>query len=333
MTEGSQAAPPGRRRVRFRDDGLIGFLFAVPHLILFGIFLLGPVAYGLYISLHQWHILAKTHPFVGISNYIAALSDDIFWLALRNTVYFVVLVVPAGNAVSLLMALGLSRVRRAATFYKVAFYIPVVISIAVVAVLWRWLYNTEIGLFNLYLSTAVGWLRAHGVPLPPFQPLPWLSDPSWVMPSIAIMSIWWGAGGNMILYLAGLSDIPHDYYEAATIDGAGAWQQFWHITWPLLRPTTLFCLVFSVLGSFQIFGQTYVLFAPTSGQARSGLTLALYMYQEGFDQFQIGYGAAIAYLLFGIVLILTAIQFRLLSSRDELPVKPRARFVFRKEGR
>jgi multiple sugar transport system permease protein len=256
---------------------------------------------------------------VGLSNYQAALYDDIFWIALRNTIYFVVLVVPAGNLVSLLLALGLARVKLLNTFYKVAYYLPVIISIAVVAVLWRWLYNTQIGLLNLYLSATVNGLRGMGLPLPPFEPIPWLSDPSWVMPSIAIMSIWWGAGGNMMLYLAGISNIADDYYEAATIDGANSWQQFWAITWPLLRPTTLFCLVFSVLGAFQIFGQTYVLYAPGSGPARSGLTLALYMYQQGFKQSEIGYGTAIAYLLFAIVLVLTAIQFRLLSSRDEAP--------------
>jgi multiple sugar transport system permease protein len=182
-------------------------------------------------------------------------------------------------------------------------------------VLWRWLYNTEIGLLNLYLRQAVEALRGLGLPLPAYEPIPWLSNPAWVMPSIAVMSIWWHAGGNMLLYLAGIHNIPDDYYEAATLDGASGWQRFWSITWPLLRPTTLFCLVFSVLGAFQIFGQTYVLFAPGSGPARSGLTLALYMYQQGFSQYQMGYGAAVAYLLFAIVLVLTIVQFRLFRSQ------------------
>ena len=135
------------------------------------------------------------------------------------------------------------------------------------------------------------------------------------MPSIALMSIWWGARGNMILYLAGINNIPPDYFEAATIDGANVWQRFRWITWPLLRPTTLFCLVFSVLGAFQIFGQSYVLYGGRSGPGRAGLTLALYMYQQGFSQYEIGYGAAVAYLLFAIVLIFTALQFRLLSDK------------------
>jgi multiple sugar transport system permease protein len=321
MIKGVESSPKKTSSAR-QSNGLTGFLFALPHLVLFATFVLAPVLYGLYISSFRWHILAKSHPFVGLENYRAALSDDIFWIALRNTVYFVVLVVPLGNVVSLLLALGLSRVRRLGTFYKIAFYLPVVISIAVVVVLWRWIYNTEIGLLNLYLGSVVGGLRNMGLPLPPFEPLPWLSNPSWVMPSLAILTVWWTAGGNMVLYLAGLSNIGDDYYEAAAIDGANTWQRFWAITWPLLRPTTLFCLVFSVLGAFQVFGQSYVMFTainggPVSGPARSGLTLALYMYLQGFRQYEIGYGAAIAYLLFFIVLLLTIVQFRLLAGRDE----------------
>jgi multiple sugar transport system permease protein len=313
----SVTSPAVQTRVlRRRDDGWSGWLFALPHLILFAIFLLLPTLFGFYISLHHWHVLGKTHLFIGFSNYKAALFDDIFWMALRNTVYFVILVVPLGNLVSLCLALGLSNVKALATFYKVAFYLPVIISIAVVAVLWQWLYNTQVGLLNLYFAGVVHGLRNWGLPLPPFQPIPWLSDPRLVMPSIALMTIWWGAGGNMILYLAGINNIPPDYYEAATIDGANSWQRFWSITWPLLKPTTLFCLVFSVLGAFQIFGQSYVLYGGGSGPGRAGLTLVLYMYQQGFDQFEIGYGTAVAYLLFLIVLILTAIQFRLLSNRE-----------------
>ncbi len=304
-----------KRRAQQRRNGTVtGLLFAAPQLLLFILFILIPAAYGFYLSLHRWHVLAPTHPFVGLANYRAALEDDIFWLALRNTAYFVLLVVPAGNLVSLLLALGLASVRRFATGYKVAVYVPVVISIAVVAVLWQWLYNTEIGLLNLYLGAAVRALRAWGAPLPPFTPIPWLASPELVMPAIALMTIWWSAGGNMLLYLAGILQIPADYYEAATLDGANALQRFWSVTWPLLRPTTLFCLVFSVLGSFQVFGQSYVLFAPGSGPARSGLTLALYMYLQGFNQHELGYGTAVAYLLFALAVLFTAVQFYLFRS-------------------
>ncbi|HEX5322625.1 MAG TPA: sugar ABC transporter permease [Capsulimonadaceae bacterium] len=304
-----------KKAARLRDDGAAGWLFALPHLILFAIFLLGPTLYGFYISLHRWPVLAKAHPFIGFANYQAALSDDIFWIAFRNTVYFVILAVPLGNAVSLLLAVGLSKVRGVlSTFYKVSFYVPVVISVAVVAILWQWMYDTEVGILNFYIGHVVTGLRHMGMPLPPFQPIPWIADPKWTMPSIAVMSIWWGAGGNMIIYLAGINNIPDDYYEAATIDGANGWQQFQAITWPLLRPTTLFCLVLSVLGAFQIFGQSYVLFGGDGGgPGRSALTLALYMYQQAFSEYEMGYGAAVAYLLFAIGLFFTILQFKLLS--------------------
>jgi len=315
-----QTAPVHRTRRR-SSDGLTGWLFALPHLSLFVTFLLLPVAYGFWISLHRWHVLAQEHPFVGLGNYQAALADDIFRLALFNTLYFVVLVVPTGNLVSLLFALGLSNVKRFVPFYRAAYYLPAVVSIAVVAVLWRWLYNTEVGLLNAYLGAVInGFLRGTlglSSVLPAFRPLPWLANPSWVIPSLALMTVWWTAGGNMILYLAGLGAIPDDYYEAAKIDGAGAWSRFWHVTWPLLKPTVLFCVVISVLGSFQVFGQSYVLFSPGSGPARSGLTLALYMYQQGFNQYEIGYAAAIGYLLFALVLVLTVVQFRLFGREKE----------------
>jgi len=287
--------------------------------VLWSVFLVGPVFYGFYISMHRWHVLQPHHPFLGVENYRAVLADDIFWQAFLNTAYFVILVVPLGNLASLLLALGLASTRRLGTFYKVVYYLPVVISIAVVAVIWRWLYNTDIGLLNLYAKSAVEFFRRWGLWHGRWEPVPWLSRPAWVMPSVAAMSIWWGAGGNMVLYLAGINNIPDDYFEAATIDGANPWQRFWAITWPLLRPTTLFCLVFSVLGAFQIFGQTYVLFDGGSGPHRAGLTLALYMYQQGFSQYEMGYGAAVAYLLFAILLVLTAVQFRLLSGQSEAP--------------
>lgn len=310
--------PAARRRQRADNTGL---LFALPHLILFTIFLLGPVVYGFYISLFRWHILARAHPFVGLANYGAALQDDIFWKALANTGYFVLLIVPLGNLVSLGLALGLASVKKGQTFYRAAFYLPTIISIAVVAVLWRWLYNTQVGILNLYAKAVSDTLRGTlHLPVPAFEPIPWLSNPGYVIPAIVLLSVWWGAGGNMILYLAGLQNIGDDYYEAATLDGANGPQKFRYITWPLLLPTTLFCLVISVLGSFQIFGQSYVLFAPGSGPARSGLTLALYMYQQGFSQYEIGYGASIAYLLFLVVLLFTAAQFVLFrrASKGEI---------------
>ena len=304
------AAAP-RARKSLTDDPVSGILFALPHLVLFAVFLLFPVLFGFYISLHRWHVLAATHPFVGLANYRDALGDDIFWIAARNTAYFALLIVPASNIVSLLLALGIHNVRRGVAAYRALFYLPSVMAISVVAVLWQWLFNAQAGLLNAGLASIVNGLRGTGLPLAPFAPVPWLSDPRMVMPSVVLMTVWWTAGGNMLLYLAGLAGIPETYYEAARIDGARPADMFWRITLPLLAPTLRFCAVISVLGAFQIFGQSYVLFAPGSGPARAGLTLALYMYQQGFNQYQIGYGAAIAYLLFALVLIVTFVGGRL----------------------
>jgi multiple sugar transport system permease protein len=294
-----------------------GPLFAAPQFILFIIFLLIPTFYGFYISMFQWHILVKHHTFIGLQNYTAVLHDDIFWIALRNTVYYVILSVPLGNLVSLLLAVGISQAKKLTTVYKVCFYLPTIISVAVVCVLWSWMYNSDMGIFNNYLKVFHDELKSIGIPLAAFQPIPWLSDVKLIMPSITIMSVWWGAGANMILYLAGLNNIPKSLYEAAVIDGANSWQKFWSVTWPLLKPTTLFCLVLSVLGAFQIFAQSYILFQGDSGTGRAGLTLALYMFQQGFGQFQMGYGTAIAYLIFLIVLVLTLIEFKVLGRKEE----------------
>jgi len=193
----------------------------------------------------------------------------------------------------------------------------VVVSIAVVTVLWQWLYDTQAGLINLVIQSWCTDLNRLGFHLPSFSGFPWLSDPHWIMPSLAIMSLWWGAGGNMIIYLAGLNNIPADYYEAAKIDGANSWQSFRAITWPLLRPTTLFCVIFSVIGAFQIFGQSYVLFGDGGGPGRAAMTLAVYMYQQGFSEFEIGYGNAVAYLLFLILMVVAAVQFGVLSRRED----------------
>lgn len=278
-----------------KNQGLAASLFLLPYGTLFLIFVLGPLLYGFWISLHNWHILSKDVPFVGFNNYAVALGDDLFRLAIVRTAYFVVLTVPLGNAVSLLMAIGLNQNYRGTTFYKVAFYMPVVLSIAVTAILWRWLYSSESGLLNYYLGTKVQWL----------------GSPNWAMPSIALMSIWWGAGGNMLVYLAALKSVPKEQLEAASLDGAAPWRRFWAVSWPSILPATLFCLVMSVIASSQVFGQTFIL--TNGGPADSTLTVVLYMYRQGFGMYQLGYASAVAYLLFLMVLVLSIGQFRLMA--------------------
>lgn len=278
-------------------EGIGAWLFLAPFLILFATFVIAPVFYGFWISLHNWHILSKHVPFIGLRNYASALNDELFRISLVRTGYFVLMVVPAGNILSILLAIALNQKYRGTTIYKICFYLPVLLSVTVVALVWRWMYSHDYGLINHYFGTDVRWLE----------------DPRSAMPALALMSIWWGAGANMLIYLAGLRSVPKEIHEAAELDGAGPWQRFWHTTWPWIRPVTLFCLVISVIGASQVFGQSYIL---TQGNpAYSTLTVILYMYQQGFGQYQLGYASAVAYLLFFMVSLLTVLQFKLLAPR------------------
>lgn len=276
-------------------QGVAAALFLAPFGVLFLTFTLGPLLYGFWISLHNWHILSREVPFVGLNNYRVALSDDLFVHALGRTLWFVILTVPAGNLVSLLMAVGLNQNYRGTTLFKVCFYLPVVLSISVVAILWRWLFSSESGLLNYYLGTQTQWL----------------GSPTWAMPSLALMSIWWGAGGNMLVYLAALKAVPKEQLEAASLDGAGSLRRFWSVSWPAIRPATLFCLVMSIIAASQMFGQAFIL--TNGGPADATLTVVLYMYRQGFGMYQLGYASAVAYLLFALVLVVSAIQFRLMA--------------------
>lgn len=299
-----------------RNQGLSAALFLLPYATLFAVFVLAPAVYGFWVSLHKWHILSPSAPFVGFGNYRQVLQDDLFRIAFLRTAYFVLMVVPIGNALSLLLAVGLAQDYKGTTLYKVAFYLPVVTSVAVVALLWRWLLSAEFGLINYYIGKGAEMVNSLGprVISAHAASLPWLNSPALAMPAIAMLSIWWGAGGNMLIYLAGLKAVPRELLEAASIDGATPWQRFWRVTWPLLRPTVLFCLVMSVIASSQVFEQTFIL--TGGGPYYSTLTVVLYMYQQGFGLYQLGYACAVAYVLFVAVLAFTLLQFRLLAVRQ-----------------
>lgn len=277
-----------------RSDAVAAAGFLAPFFILFTIFTIVPVLYGFWMSLHNWHILAKSPVFIGLSNYSVVFQDDRFWQALKQTAYFVALVVPIGNLFSLFLAVGLNQKYRGETFYRVLFYLPVITSIAVLAVMWRWLYSSDNGLINHVLGRQIRWL----------------DDVNLVMPALALMTIWWGAGGNMLVYLAALKAVPAEILEAASLDGSTSIHRFFRISLPTIRPAILFCVVLSVIASFQVFGQSYIL--TNGGPADRSLTVALYMYQMGFGQYQLGYASAVAYVLFAVVLAFTLVQFGVL---------------------
>ncbi len=287
-----------------REDFWTGLLCLSPTLIIVAVFTLFPVLFSFYLSFHRWSILKPEKPFVGLDNYIRMFSTAEFWQALQNTVVYTVGVVGLETPLALLLALALSRKLRGLTFYRTAYFMPAVTSTIAIAVVWTWLYNPQYGLFNDFL-------RLLGLPEPG-----WLVDPVWALPAIIIMSIWKNVGYHMVIFVAGLQAIPDVYYEAASIDGANAWKRFWHITWPLLIPTTGFVLITNVIFSFQVFGPVYVM--TRGGPMRSTTVIVYYLYQRAFEFREMGYASAVAWVLFLIILILTVIQFRYTRKGVEL---------------
>jgi ABC-type sugar transport system permease subunit len=273
----------------------------LPYLVLFAGFVILPLGFGLGLSFLRWEMLSPQAPkLVGLSNYGEALGDEYFWMALRATGLFVVLTVPVKVVFALAAALGLAALRRRQALYRAAYFLPIMINVSVAGILWRWFYNTEFGLFNACL----GWAGAR---------VPWLSDPRLAMPSVVLMTLWWTVGGPAVILLAGIKQIPDHYYEAAALDGASGWKRFLHITLPLLRPVLLFVMVMNIIGAFQVFGQTFVL--TRGGPELTTRVLVQYIYETAFNHYRMGYGAAMSWLLFLVIAVFAAIQFRVLRER------------------
>ncbi|KWX74436.1 sugar ABC transporter permease [Paenibacillus riograndensis] len=278
-----------------RQRTLAGYLFISPQLIGLLVFSLFPVVYALVLSFMNWDGFgART--FVGVSNFVSQFHNPDFWIAMRNTVYYMILVIPASISLSLLLAVGLNKVS-GKELYRVFYFMPVVTSSVSIGVIWMWILNGDFGILNQLLSHI-------GINGPD-----WLTDTNWVIPSIAMLSIWWGLGNNMVIFLAGLQGISRSYYEAAEIDGASRFKQFLNITLPLLSPTTFFIAIMTVIGSFQVFDQAFVM--TNGGPAKASYTLVYHIYQQGFIDFKMGQSAASAMILFVIILIFTLIQFKM----------------------
>ncbi len=276
-----------------------GYLFLAPYLVLFSVFVILPLLYGLALSFFEWEMLSPAPPrFAGLANYREALSSEYFWKALWATFRFVLMAVPATVALALLASLGIHAVSGSRqTLYRATYFLPTLVSISVAGILWRWFFSSEFGLFNSLLA-------------PLGISVPWLSSTSWAMVSIVIMTLWWTVGGPMVVLLAGLHQIPRQYYEAAEIDGANAFQRLVHITLPQLRPVLLFVSVMSVIGGFQVFGQTFMI--TRGGPEFSTRVLVQYIYETAFTHYRMGYGAAMSWLLFVVIAVFALIQFRLL---------------------
>jgi ABC-type sugar transport system permease subunit len=287
--------PEGRSRLA----GLAPYLFLAPYLIVFLPFFLLPSLFSAAVSLTNWKIVGIP-AYVGLRNYARLLGDPLFVTSLKNTLYYTAVIVPVMALVGLSLALLLNQPLRGRITTRLAVFASYVIMVSVVGIIWRWILDpTGAGILNYYL----GWF---GIP-----PQPWLAAPETAMLSIILATMWWTAGYNMVMYLAGLQDIPTELREAVRMDGANAWQEFWHLTLPSLRPVTFFVVVMSIAKSFQVFGQVWVM--TQGGPSNSTLTIVNYLYVVGFTWYEMGYAAAIAYALFALLLVVTVFQFHLVS--------------------
>ena len=276
-------------------DNIAGFLFISPWLIHFIVLIAFAMLSSIGISLLKTDLLTG-YEFVGLKNYSEMLNDELFWQALKVTAYYTFTMVPLGVIMSLSIALLLNQDIKAVGIWRMLYYMPSVVSGVAVAILWGWVLNPRFGLLNQGL-------RAIGISNPPR----WMYSSQWAVPGFIIMGLW-GAGGAMLLYLAGLQGIPTALYEAAKIDGANAWHRFWKITIPMLTPTIFFNLLMNIISSFQVFTQSYIM--TQGGPNNATLTMVLYLYRKGFEHFKFGYASAIAWALFGIILIFTILVLR-----------------------
>ncbi len=287
-------------RFRFRGGG--AYLYLLPSLAFLALFTYYPISFSAYLSLFRWNVLNPEKVFVGIENYLSLWQEPLFWLVLRNNLFYALGTIPTTMALALFLAVLVNqKLGGARSLYRVALFYPTMIPMVAAAMLWVWIFNPGIGLFNYYL----GFL---GVPK-----VEWLYDRHWALPAIIIMSIWKNFGYFMLIYLAALQGIPSELHEAAGIEGAGAWRRFWNITFPLLTPASLFVFIVAIISSFQVFDQVFVM--TQGGPADQTNVLVFYIYQHAFRFWDIGMGATLTTIFVCLLLVLIMVVFRYLGRR------------------
>lgn len=289
---------PGRagRARSWRVEGGAGWGLMAPFLILYLLFVIGPAIYGLIMSFFDTSLVQPgLGSFVGLDNYVEAFKSADFWSSMWHTVWFTILTTPPLVVLALVFALLAERATRARWFFRLAFFAPYILPSAVMALIWMWIYTPKIGLASAALDRI-------GIAAPA-----WLGNPDWAMISIAIATVWWTIGFNFVLYLAGLQEVPRELYESSALDGASPWQQTTRITIPLLSRTTTLVVVLQVIASLKVFDQMYIM---TSGGPNFSTRPALeYIYDVGFTDFRVGYGAAASTVYFVLLLAVSAIWF------------------------
>jgi multiple sugar transport system permease protein len=287
--------PRRARRGPLGGEGRWALFFLAPTILGLAVLSAGPILATLAISLTEWDLL-QAPKVVGVDNFAALASDNRFLVALRNTFFYTAVSVPLGLVLSLALALALNQTIRGIAWIRTAYFLPVVTSTIAVALVWQWIYAPDSGLLNQAL-TAVG--------LPTQK---WLTNPTLAMPAIVVMAVWQGLGTNIIIFLAGLQAIPTELLDAASVDGAGRWARFRNVILPLLTPSIFFTGVLSLIGSFQVFDQIFVLSRPRPTEAT--ITVVYFIYENGFKFFKMGYASAASWILFVIVAVFTTIYFR-----------------------
>jgi len=271
------------------------YLFLLPWIIGFLVFSAGPLAASFLISFTEWPILAAPK-WTGLKNYTTMLSDPLFWQSLKVTVYYTAIGVPMGLIAGFFVVLLTNQKVRWIALWRSVYYMPAVVGGVVVARMWQGVFNPIYGILNALL-------RLLGLQGPN-----WLGEPEWVIPAFLIMALWNVAGANMVIYLAGLQSIPTEIYEAAMIDGAGAWHKLRHVTIPMMTPVIFLRLIMGIIGSFQVFTQAFVM--TNGGPSHASLFYVLYLYRNAFQYSKMGYASALAWVLFAIILLLTVLFFR-----------------------
>jgi len=270
-----------------------GLLFSLPYWVWFALFMAYPLLFSLVLVFHEWDIYTPMR-WVGLGNFARLFQDDLFWQAILNTLFFLVIHIPLQIGLALLFAVLLNERIRGRGFFRAAYFMPVVISGIVISLLWQQLFSFENGIFNLLLARLGLWK------------IPWLTSPEWAMPSVALMATWKNVGLYIILFLAGLQNIPAWLYEAAGLDGASAWQKFRHITLPMLNPAVIMVLVLSTIGGFSLFIEPYVL--TGGGPMNRTLSAMLYIYKQAFYFNRMGYAATLGFFFAFIILAVVLVQ-------------------------
>ena len=318
-TASSQGRRPGRETVTAPDvvpgavksptaaSPLTAYLFLAPYLALFGLFVLAPILYGLWISLHEWDFLLPGKPFVGLENYVDLFNPGTttagpFWQSMRATAIFTVLTLPLLVVLPLLIAVLLARKFPGRDFFRAVIFAPYVLGVAVIGILWRYLLDPNVGVLASFLDRA-------GIDSPP-----WLTDTPWVWAALVIPTIWWTLGYNMVIFLAGLQDISRELYEAADMDGASPRQQFFNVTLPGLRPVMIFVVTITLLASANLFGQSYII---TQGQpGRETRSAIMQIAEEGLARFNMGSSAAMSTILTLCLLLISLVMLSFTRERD-----------------